>query len=105
MVAIYKAAGNRIYLARMARGYTRECLAEMAEISPKFLYEIETGKKGFSAVVLYNLSTALGVDCDYLLTGQEREGFDKQLTEVLHLFNLDQSEKISVILKQIYELM
>lgn len=104
MATIYKDAGNRIYLVRVARGYTREDLAEMASISPKFLYEIENGKKGFSASVLYNLSVALGVDCDYILTGREREGYDKKLVEALQLFNLEQSEKIGVILKKIYEL-
>jgi len=104
MTMFYKEAGNRIYLARMARGYTREYLAEMASVSSKFLYEIETGKKGFSAAVLYNLSKALGIDCDYILTGQEREGYDKRLLDILQLFNLEQSEKISTILKQIYEL-
>ncbi len=104
MTTIYKDAGNRIYLARAARGYTREDLAEMASISPKFLYEIETGKKGFSASVLYNLSVALDVDCDYILTGQKRAGYDKQLVEALQLFNLEQSEKIGIILRKIYEL-
>lgn len=89
MTAIYKEAGNRIYLARVARGYTREYLSEKADISAKFLYEIEMGKKGFSAVVLYNLSKALDIDCDYIPTGKMHEGYDKRLVEVLELFNLN----------------
>ena len=55
MTNVYKESGERILLVRVMRGYTRETLAEMASISPKFLYEIETGKKGFSAIVLYNI--------------------------------------------------
>ena len=35
-------AGERILMLRSDRGYTREQLAELANISEKFLYEIET---------------------------------------------------------------
>lgn len=105
MMSVYKEAGERILLVRLMRGYTRENLAELASISPKFLYEIETGRKGFSAVVLYNLCEALKVDCDYILTGREKIEYDKKLIEVLQLFNHSQTECICTILKQIYELL
>lgn len=105
MMAIYKESGERILLVRVMRGYTREELAEKASISPKFLYEIETGKKGFSAIVLYNICKALKVDCDYILTGKENVNYDQKLLEALQLFNQNQTECISVILKQIYELL
>lgn len=49
---LYVGAGNRIRALRENRGYTREQLAEMADISSKFLYEIEVGNKGFSARTL-----------------------------------------------------
>ncbi len=105
MIDVYKEAGERILLIRVMRGYTREGLAEKALISPKFLYEIETGKKGFSAIVLYNLCKALKVDCDYILTGKDKAQYDKKLIEALQLFNQSQTEHISSILKQIYELL
>lgn len=105
MMKIYKKAGERIYLTRVMRGYTREDLAELAFISPKFLYEIETGRKGFSAVVLYNVCQALRVDCDYIMTGKENVGYDQKLMNTLQLFNEKQTEKISEILKEIYDLM
>lgn len=41
-----KNLGKRILSERLLHNYTREYLAELADISPKFLYEIETGKKG-----------------------------------------------------------
>ena len=47
MKKLYKNAGIRIRFLREERHYTREYLAEMADISPKFLYEIESGQKGF----------------------------------------------------------
>lgn len=104
MINLYKSAGERVLLTRVMRGYTRETLAELAEISPKFLYEIETGKKGFSALVLHNLCKALNVDCDYILTGKQVAMYDQNLVGVLELFQKDKTEQITNILKEIYEL-
>lgn len=104
MVSVYKNAGERILATRQTQGYTRETLAELANISPKFLYEIETGKKGFSALVLYNLCTALNVECDYILTGKPTAEYDICLVNILKSFEKEQTEKIAYILKQIYEL-
>lgn len=78
MEDLYKEAGKRLMTIRNSYGYTRETLAKLANISPKFLYEIETGRKGFSAFVLYHLSVALKVDCDYILTGRQRDEDDKK---------------------------
>ena len=72
MSGFYIEAGKRIRSIRLSRGYTRKHLAEMASISSKFLYEIENGKKGFSAIVLYKLCNALEVDFGYILTGKEK---------------------------------
>lgn len=101
----YKQAGERIYFLRIERGYTRENLAELASISSKFLYEIETGKKGFSAVVLYNICHALNVNCDYILTGNKIINKNNEIDEVLKLFNKKQMERIYIILEQIHELL
>lgn len=81
MINIYMEAGKRIHAARISHGYTRKYLAEQASISPKFLYEIENGKKGFSAQVLYNLCNALEVDCDYIMMGRERTNYTSNLEE------------------------
>ena len=105
MINIYQGAGERIYLTRVMRGYTRESLAELAQISSKFLYEIETGKKGFSAQVLYNICVALRVDSDYILTGKQEISYDKKLTRVLEMFEKEKTNQISEILKDIYKLL
>lgn len=68
--AVYIEAGKRIHQLRKAKGYTRDYLATKTNLSTKFLYEIETGKKGFTAEVLYRLSDALEVKCDYILAGK-----------------------------------
>lgn len=65
--------GERIKGLRLKRKMTREELAEAANLSVSFLYEIETGKKSFSAYTLGNLSRALAVNSDYILLGEFRK--------------------------------
>lgn len=105
MTNIYKNVGERIYCVRTMRGYTREELAELAGISSKFLYEIESGKKGFSVRVLYSLCQALKINSDYLLTGEKGATYDKNLVMVLELFETDKTNKLVNILRGIYELL
>ena len=59
--------GKKIREVRLKREYTRDYLAVQADISSKFLYEIEIGKKGCSAYILYRLAVALGVRVDCLI--------------------------------------
>ena len=56
--------GARIRELRKIKHYSREVLAEKIDISTKFLYEIEAGKKGFSAETLSRLSTPMSVTSD-----------------------------------------
>lgn len=79
--------GNRIKMIREARNFTREELADKAEISYKFLYEVEKGRKGLSADTLLKISRTLSCSCDYILTGKtfEKEG-DEQLLQMLQRF-------------------
>ncbi len=66
--------GERIRRLRELRKITRESLAERINVSTKFLYEIETGKKGFSADILGRIARDLSVSCDYILFGGEMAG-------------------------------
>lgn len=59
--------GCRIVELRVKAGMTREKLSEAAEISPKFLYEIETGKKSLSVNSLCKICNALHTNSDSLL--------------------------------------
>ncbi len=60
--------GTKIRSLREYYGYSREKFAEIAGINDKFLYEVETGKKGLSVRKMYSISQALGVSMDYLVT-------------------------------------
>lgn len=65
--------GKRIKYLRESNKYTRDIFADKIGISSKFLYEIETGKKGFSASTLKKIAQVLSVSSDYILSGQEGE--------------------------------
>lgn len=57
---------------RKARGFTREQLAEKADISVQFLADIEKGRKNMTVTTLRKLSTALMVSADYIVNGTEK---------------------------------
>ena len=62
--------GKRIRQIRESQNKTREQIAEAAEISPQFLFYIETGQKSMTAKTIVNLAKALNVTTDYILIGQ-----------------------------------
>lgn len=59
--------GERVKLGRKANNLTREKLAELVDVSPRFLAEVEAGKTGVSLQTLKNISLALSTSTDYLL--------------------------------------
>ena len=71
MINFYPALGHRVKNERLAKKWTREQLATKANISDKFLFDIENGRKGMSARTLYNLAKALGVSADWLMGGDD----------------------------------
>jgi len=84
--------------------WTREEFSEMADISPKFLYEIEIGKKGFSAETLYNIAKALSVNCEYILVGSEIGKYNSELLGVLNMFDGSHLSLLSNIIISIYKM-
>jgi transcriptional regulator with XRE-family HTH domain len=104
MSNIYDCAGSRIRELREINGYTREEFAEIAGISAKFLYEIETGQKGFSADTLYKIAKGLAVSTKYILTGISQNEYDWEVINTLNLFNSSQMLKVIQLLKLVYEL-
>lgn len=62
--------GERIKKQRMLLGYSREKLAEMADITPRFCYDLELGLKKMSLNTLCRLSDSLHISTDYILFGE-----------------------------------
>lgn len=73
----YKEIGERIARLRVERNCSREVFARQIGVSTRFIYDLEAGKKGFSVGILYNISQALAVSCDYIVTGQEDSHYEK----------------------------
>lgn len=71
------AIGGRIREFREMKGYTREQLAEYAEISANFLWEIETGRKSMKVQNLGKIAVALDISTDYLIFGTTHMGSEK----------------------------
>lgn len=97
--------GERIRELREMQNYTREAFAEKVDISAKFLYEIEAGKKGFSADTLCRISMALSVSCDYIMFGEETGHYaSEKIMHVLKSMKPGQICQIQKILKILYEM-
>ena len=97
--------GERIRELRELQHYTREALAEKVDISSKFLYEIETRGKGFSAETLGRLAHELSISCDYILFGEETEhrGSEKIIC-ILELMNPKQRSRMRELVKIMMEM-
>lgn len=89
---------------RTDRRYTREQLAYLADISEKFLYEIEMNKKGFSAETLMKLSHALEVSMDYIMLGKGSIKYDDEIVATLEQFKPNTLEMVDRLLKAAYEI-
>lgn len=102
---MYLEAGERIYELRTLKGHTRDWLANKTNLSTKFIYEIETGKKGFTAEVLYRISKALEVRCDYILAGKAGEDpCNLYINKILNRYDDYQKQNVLKILELINEI-
>lgn len=100
--------GRRIRQIREEQGLTRERLAEKADITIKFMYELETGKKGLSANTLLKIARALSCSCDYILLGVSRDENEYAMSQlnsgVLKGYDEKKSKLMMDILQLILEL-
>ena len=96
--------GLRIRALREANGYTREAFATRINMSTKFLYEVESGKKGFSAETLYKISRALSTSSDYIMSGNKHDKIPEKILDILEGFSPDQMPNVQAILKSALEI-
>lgn len=103
MKRIYYEAGIRIRDLRERKHLTREQVAEKADISSRFLYEIEVGNKGFSADTLYKLAEALDTNANYILSGEDLNNIDNEMMDVIGRFEKAQIKILMEMMELIYE--
>lgn len=77
--------GERIKLGRKANNLTQEKLAELIDVSPRFLAGVEAGKTGVSLQTLKNLCVALSTTADFLLglTDNKNDNYSEQFVNKL----------------------
>ena len=63
--------GENLKKYRLFKGFSQAKLAEILDISPNFISDIETGKRWLSSDTLVNISGALGVEAyEFLRPGK-----------------------------------
>lgn len=62
--------GRRIAARRKQLGLTQEQAAERAGLTQQFFASVETGTKNIRAESIVNVSKALNISADFLLTGE-----------------------------------
>lgn len=98
MHMIYKDAGMRIGRLRKLRGMSRKDLSKKCKVTEKFIYEIEAGKKGFSAATLYDIANTLEVCSDYILSGTKPEWCSQKQAADIRLSEVEDSGDVSDLL-------
>lgn len=88
---------------RELNGYTREQFAEMLDLTPRFIYDIEFGNKGMSLGTFEMVCKTLNLSADYLLSGKDTTYSDRQL-EVLMLANNIPEDKYPIFIEALKEL-
>ena len=98
----YKAIGQRIKIARIKKGVTQETVADLIDITPAHMSNVETGKTKVSLPTLIAIANALSVSVDNVIASKivfEKEAkdifSDCDEYEVRFLVDLMKSAKIA----------
>lgn len=70
--------GFRMKQCRKKKQLTQEKLAELIDVSPHYIYEIEKGLKCMSLTTLVDIALTLNVSTDYLLFGTAEHASQEQ---------------------------
>lgn len=82
----YKAIGKRIKIARIKADLTQERLAEIVNVSPSHMSNIETGTTQVSLKLIVTIANALSITMDDILCDsviKSRVQFEKDISEIL----------------------
>lgn len=78
--------GSQVRLHRKAQGFSQEKLAELSDVHPTYISNIERGKVSASAYSFFRISQALGVKLDDLFglldTGYNLD-FENDLLDIM----------------------
>lgn len=78
--------GRQVRRHRKAQGLSQERLAEVAEVHPTFISDIERGKVSASAFILYKITKALQVSfADVIPSAPESEADSDSENDILEI--------------------
>ena len=101
----FEQIGMRIKICRKRKHLTQEKLAELLDVSPHYVYELERGVKTMSLYTLNSLSNCLEVSSDYLLYGKPttyHEGLPEDaLSVIIRDLPMQQRNRLADLLKVI----
>lgn len=86
--------GQRLKEQRELQGYTRDQLAELLNITPRFCYDLEQGLKGMSLETLTRICQKLQVSADYILFGENPPSRNIRCSHIQALFNTCPEEQM-----------
>ena len=93
--------GKRIKHCRKMKHLTQEKLAELIDVSPHYIYEIEKGLKCMSLLTLIDISITLNISTDYLLFGHTLSSppdANDHLKSVLEYIPLQKRDNIAEVI-------
>lgn len=89
--------GRQVRLHRKAQGFSQERLAELADVHPTYISNIERGKVSASAYGFYRITQALGIKLDKLFGSLDQEGsldFENDLVDITgKIKKMDESQR------------
>ena len=97
----YETIGFRIGQRRRQLKLKQRELADILNISPKYLSNIETGSKHVSLETIISLSLALDTTVDYFLLGCIRRSIDDNIADMLKLCT-ERDKKVIYEMAQIF---
>lgn len=74
--------GYRIKQCRQMQHLTQEKLAEIIDVSPHYIYEVEKGLKCMSLNTFTEIASALNTSTDYLISGTQAPSRASSNTEI-----------------------
>ena len=102
---INETIGGRIRAYRESLGMNRESFSEQVGLSPQFLAEAETGKKGLSAESIYKICSTSELSADYLVLGKlKKDKLKDPLDHVLQDMPGDYSVHYAQVLRVVNEM-
>ena len=93
--------GSNVKKYRTIKGFSQAKLAEIVDISPNFISDIETGKRWLSSDTLVNIAQALNVEVFEFLRPQQIQTDD--IISFLHNYTEKASTVASEAVKQSLE--